>query len=144
LPRQDLEWLFEFKNATPKSELDMLATIQPTSKFGETFQYSNLLASAAGFVGGRAAYPAKELGAAYDLAMQTRVFEPLAMRSTTFDIARALKGDHAAAHGEDAEGKVAVASMDVNHSIVPLRPAGAAWSSARDLGKYIQMESARG
>jgi CubicO group peptidase (beta-lactamase class C family) len=30
LPRQDLEWLFEFKNATPESELALLATMQPT------------------------------------------------------------------------------------------------------------------
>jgi CubicO group peptidase (beta-lactamase class C family) len=35
LPRQDLEWLFEFKNATPESALTLLGTMQPTSKFGE-------------------------------------------------------------------------------------------------------------
>jgi hypothetical protein len=46
LPRQDLEWLFEFKNATPESELALLGTMQPTSKFGEVFQYSNLMAAA--------------------------------------------------------------------------------------------------
>ena len=52
MPRQDMEWLFEFKNATPKSALALLGTFQPTSKFGEVFQYSNLMAAAAGFIGG--------------------------------------------------------------------------------------------
>jgi CubicO group peptidase (beta-lactamase class C family) len=52
LPRQDFEWLFQFKGVTPDGALATLATVQPTSKFGEMFQYSNLLAGAAGFVGG--------------------------------------------------------------------------------------------
>ena len=64
------------------------ATMQPTSKFGELFQYSNPLAAAAGFIGGHVAFPKLELGAAYDEAMRTRVFEPLGMKATTFDFAR--------------------------------------------------------
>ena len=48
LPRQDFEWLMEFKTATPESALAVLGTIQPTSKFGEMFQYSNGLAAAGG------------------------------------------------------------------------------------------------
>ena len=65
--------------------------MQPTSKFGELFQYSNPLAAAAGFIGGHVAFPKLELGKAYDQAMQTRVFDPLGMKSTTFDGARAKK-----------------------------------------------------
>src|SRR5438477_2418194 len=57
LPRQDLEWLFEFKNATPESVLRTLGTMQPTSKFGQTFQYSNPMAAAAGYTGGHVAFP---------------------------------------------------------------------------------------
>ena len=34
--------------------------------------------------------------------------------------------------------------MELNYSIIPLRPAGAAWSSVRDMLKYVQMELARG
>ena len=77
LPRQDYEWLFQFDGVTPDSVLATLATMQPTSGFGEMFQYSNPLAGAAGFVGGHVAYPALELGAAYDSAMQRMVFDPL-------------------------------------------------------------------
>ncbi len=52
MPRQDYDWIFEFAKATPASALGMLGTMQPTSKFGEVFQYSNLMAAAAGFIGG--------------------------------------------------------------------------------------------
>jgi CubicO group peptidase (beta-lactamase class C family) len=144
LPRQDFEWLFEFKNATAKSEMDLLGTFQPTTKLGEVFQYSNLLASAAGFIGGAVAFPQKELGAAYDEAMRTRVFEPLGMSETTFDFGRALKGNHASPHADDIDGKTSVAAMDVNRSIIPLRPAGGAWSSVKNLTRYVQMELAKG
>ncbi|MFS8065475.1 MAG: serine hydrolase domain-containing protein [Byssovorax sp.] len=144
LPRQDLEWLFEYKNATPKTEIDLLGTMAPTTKFGETFQYSNLLASVAGFVGGHVLYPDRELGAAYDEAMRTRVFEPLGMKTTTFDLARAERGNHARPHGEDVDGNPSVARMDLNRSILPLRPAGGVWTSARDLMKYVQLELAAG
>lgn len=140
LPRQDLEWLFEYKNATPESELALLGTMQPTSKFGEVFQYSNLMAAAAGYIGAHAVYPNMELGAAYDRAMQKVVFDPLGMKSTTFDYSRALSGDHASPHGDDIDGHPKVAAMDINYSIVPARPAGAVWTSAADLIRYVELE----
>ncbi len=144
LPRQDLEWLFQFKEATPEKAMGTLATIQPTSKFGEMFQYSNLLAGAGGFVGGHVVNPKQELGAAYDEAMRTRVFEPLGMKSTTFDYAKALRGNHAFSHAPDLEGKPAKAAIDIDYSVIPLRPAGAAWSSVRDVLAYVSMELAEG
>jgi len=144
LPRQDLEWVFEFKNATPESALQTLGTMQPTSKFGEMFQYSNPMAAAAGYTGGHVAFPALELGAAYDSAMRTFVFQPLGMTSTTFDYAKALGGNHASPHSPDVDGKTSVASMDVNYAIIPDRPAGAAWSNVHDMLRYIAMELAEG
>jgi CubicO group peptidase (beta-lactamase class C family) len=144
LPRQDLEWIFEFKNATPETSLALLGTMQPTSKFGEVFQYSNLMASAAGYVGAHLYDPKSELGAAYDRAMQDLVFTPLGMNSTTFDMARALKANHASPHGDDVDGKPRVASMAFNYSVMPHRPAGGVWTSAHDLIKYVQLEIARG
>jgi hypothetical protein len=35
LPRQDCEWLFNFATATPASAFALLATMQPTTRFGE-------------------------------------------------------------------------------------------------------------
>jgi CubicO group peptidase (beta-lactamase class C family) len=144
LPRQDLEWLFQFEGVTPEGAMATLATVQPTSKFGEMFQYSNLLAGAGGFVGGHVLYPKLELGAAYDKAMRTLVFAPLSMNATTFDYAKALKGNHAFPHAPNIDGKPAKAVMEVNYAVIPLRPAGAAWSSVNDLLKYVSVELAEG
>jgi CubicO group peptidase (beta-lactamase class C family) len=144
LPRQDFEWLFQFKGVTPDGALGTLATMQPTTKFGEMFQYSNPLAGAGGFVGGHVAFPTLELGAAYDRAMQTRVFDPLKMKATTFDYAAALRGNHAMPHAPDIDGKPAHVVMEVNYAVIPLRPAGAAWSNVRDMLNYIAMELAEG
>jgi CubicO group peptidase (beta-lactamase class C family) len=140
LPRQDFEWLFEFKDVTPDGALKTLGTMKPTSKFGEMFQYSNPLAGAAGFAGGHVAFPKLELGAAYDEAMLTRVFRPLGMTATTFDFAQAFKANHAAAHAQDVTGKPARAVMEINYAVIPVRPAGGAWSNVRDMLKYVQME----
>ena len=144
LPRQDMEWLFQFKGVTPEGALATLATVQPTSKFGEMFQYSNLLAGAAGFTAGHVLYPQLEIGAAYDKAMQTEVFDPLGMKASTFDYARAQSGNHSIAHAPDVDGKPARAVAELNYSIIPLRPAGAAWSSVNDMLKYVSMELANG
>jgi CubicO group peptidase (beta-lactamase class C family) len=144
MPRQDFEWLFQWAGITPARVMDTLGTMQPTSKFGELFQYSNPLAAAAGFIGGHVVYPELELGAAFDKAMQTLVFEPLNMSKTTFDFAKGQAGNAAVPHAPDVNGKAALAIAKVNTSVVPLRPAGGAWSSIHDMLKYVQMELAEG
>ncbi|MGE0640872.1 MAG: serine hydrolase domain-containing protein [Thermoanaerobaculia bacterium] len=144
MPRQDMEWLFEYEHETPDSVLALLGTMQPTSGFGELFQYSNLMAAAAGYVAAHRTAPGKELGAAYDEAMRTKVFAPLGMTTTTFDYAKALAGNAAQPHGEDVDGAAARGRMDLNYSAVPIRPAGAVWTSARELAKYVEMELAKG
>lgn len=140
VPRQDFEWLFEGEKQTPQSVMVTLGTMQPTSGFGELFQYSNPMAAAAGYIGGQIAFPGTELGAGYDQAMQALVFDPLGMRNTTFDYAKAQTGDYSAPHGNNIEHKVEVMGMGLNDTIVSSRPAGAAWSTVNDLLKYVQME----
>src|SRR5215510_1856457 len=144
LPRQDFEWLFKFATVTPASVFALLATMQPTTRFGEVFQYSNLMAAAAGYVAAYVVDPQRELGAAYDEAMRAKVFEPLAMPHTTFDFSQALGGNVANPHGDDMDGNTRVARMAHNYSAVPFRPAGGVWTSARELSRYLQMELARG
>ena len=115
MPRQDMEWLFEYKGVTPEGALATLGTMQPTSKFGELFQYSNPLAAAAGFIGGHVAFPKLELGAAYDEAMRTRVFAPLGMSPTTFDFARGAPGNAARARPRYRRQARARRSRTVNY-----------------------------
>jgi CubicO group peptidase (beta-lactamase class C family) len=144
LPRQDLEWIFQFGSVTPDGALSTLGTMQPTTGFGELFQYSNPLAAAAGFIGGHVAFPKLDLGKAYDEAMRTRVFEPLGMKATTLDFKRAQTGNYASPHAQDIDGKTRLALATLNEAVIPVRPAGGAWSSVNDVLKYVQMELAEG
>jgi CubicO group peptidase (beta-lactamase class C family) len=144
MPRQDLEWIFDYGKMTPESTVALLGTMQPTSKVGELFQYSNLMAAAAGYTGAHVIHPDMELGAAYDSAVQSYVFDPLGMKETTFNMKRAFSGNHAGSHAPDADGKTAMAMTVINDAIIPARPAGGAWSSVNDMLKYVSMELAEG
>ena len=62
------------------------------------------------------------------------------MKATTFDFKRALAGNRAWPHSPDVDGKPARAVMELNYAIIPVRPAGGAWSNVRDMLKYVQME----
>ncbi|WP_228124972.1 serine hydrolase domain-containing protein [Candidatus Methylospira mobilis] len=146
LPRQDLEWLFDNGHTDPGAMMKSLSTLRPTSKFGEVFQYSNQLLSAAGYIGASVALPGRELGAAYDEIMQKRVFAPLQMARTTFDFAQATQDNYALPHSFDLNGKAVVAhmAMKVDRTVEPDRPAGGMWTSARDLSRYVMLELDRG
>lgn len=144
MPRQDLEWLFEYKKLNPASTFTLLSGMQPTSKFGEVFQYSNLMASAAGYIGAHIYDSSSELGAAYDRAMEKQIFEPLGMKNTTFDMAKAQRGNLASPHSDDVDGHTLLVKMEQNYSVVPFRPAGGVWTSAHDMTRYALLELGRG
>jgi CubicO group peptidase (beta-lactamase class C family) len=144
MPRQDMEWLLEFQRMTPVGSMTLLGTMQPTSGFGELFQYSNMMAAAAGYIGGHVAYPGMELGAAYDRAMQEQVFGPLGMKDTTHDFAIAQTGNFATAHAPTVDGVMTLAESRANLAVIPVRPAGGAWSSVTDMLRYVAMELSEG
>jgi CubicO group peptidase (beta-lactamase class C family) len=147
LPRSDLPRLFEFANATPQLTMRRLSQLQPTTRFGEAFQYSNELAAAAGFVAGHALDPKLPLGESYERAMQRWIFQPLEMRSTTFDYSKALHEDHAAAHTWSIRGRGAtevIAPLGLDGATRAIVPAGFAWSNADDMLRYVQLELTNG
>jgi len=144
LPRQDLPWIFQGDQAQASTVLTWLSTMKPTSDFGDLYQYSNLLAASGGYLGAHVREPDRELGAAYDAAMQALVFDPLGMSRTTFDYAKALAGNHAAPHALDIDGRQQVAVMGLNAAGIPSRPDGGEWSTARDMLAYVRMELAKG
>ena len=145
VPRKDFEWLFTGTSQTPPSTtFSFLAGTEPTSKFGEVFQYNNLMATAAGYIGAHIVHPDRELGAAYDAAMQELIFDPLGMRDTTFSMDKALAANHASPHGEDPDGKLHVLKMYINRAVAPFRPAGGAWSSPHDMILYVRDELTQG
>lgn len=150
LPRQDMEFLFEYGDSTPQQRFDELSKMTPTTGFGETFQYSNSLVSAGGWVAAAAAYPKLSLSDAYAKAMKTRVFEPLGMTRTTFVTAEAARGDHAIPHGIAFNGPAHRSfsheqmPLSVEDAVVSVAPAGGAWSTVQDLARVMLVELARG
>jgi CubicO group peptidase (beta-lactamase class C family) len=144
MPRQDFEWLFEYKKYKPASTFTLLSAMKPTSKFGEVFQYSNLMAAAAGYVAAQVLEPGGAPGAAYDRAMERQIFKPLGMSNTTFDMEKAQHGNFASPHSDDIDGKTRLIAMEQNYSVVPFRPAGGVWTSAHDMTQYALLELRRG
>lgn len=144
LPRKDWGFILADQGAPAADTFRQLAETQPTSAFGELFQYNNLLAAAAGYVGGALAYPGMEVGAAYDKAMEDRIFSPLGMKSTTFDIAEGERGNWAKPHGLDVDGRMTLMSNSFNYGPYPYRPAGSAYSTTADMARYVQLELTKG
>ncbi|MEO7111759.1 MAG: serine hydrolase domain-containing protein, partial [Polyangiaceae bacterium] len=144
LPRQDLEFLFEYAKATPESRVASMKAMRPTTGFGETFQYSNTMVATGGFIAAHVTAPNQALGPAYDAAMKSLVFGPLGMKSTTFDFAAAQKQNHASPNGEDLTGAVRAYPIKDEEGVVAIRPAGAAWSNVTDMARYVSLELGKG
>ena len=140
MPRQDIEFCFNYDTATPETRMQEMRGMKPTTNPGETFQYSNMMVAAGGYSAGHAAYPDLELGQAYDKAMQSRVFDPLHMNSTTCDFSGPYT--YATSHGRTIE--------DIFVPIAPetwiqsARPAGALWSNVHDMAQYLIVELNKG
>ena len=145
VPRKDFDWILGTTPQTgPEETFVQLANTEPTSSYGQIFQYSNTMASAAGYIAGHLEYPNLPIGAAYDKTMQTLIFEPLGMSRTTFDMQKALSEDHASPHGQNIDGVTKVVTTPINDIAIPYRPAGAAWSSPHDMIRYVENEVTQG
>jgi CubicO group peptidase (beta-lactamase class C family) len=143
MPRQDLEFIFE-GHIGPEERLASMATMKPTTGFGETFQYSNLMVSAGGFAGAHAFAPRKKLGAAYDDAMAALVFKPLGMKASTFDFKKVARAEHAAPHPFGLDGEPAAMPITLETWVQPLRPAGGMWSNVEDMARFALLELGAG
>ncbi len=144
LPRKDYAFILGDRGLPASDTFRQLGQTQPTSGFGELFQYNNLMASAAGYLGGALLYPRMELGAAFDKAMEEKIFKPLGMRNTTFDFDEGMRGNWARPHGLDVDGRLTEMPVDFNYTVYPYRPAGGAWSTTADMAKYVQLELSKG
>lgn len=145
MPRKDMEFLFEFKNATAEKLVESMKGISPTTGFGETFQYSNQMVAIGGYAAAHVLQPQKPLRAAYEAALTERVLAPLGMKRSTISLDRAAKDrDHATPHGKNMDRVSIPLSIRMEKIVDSLAPSGAAWSSAREMSAYVASELARG
>jgi CubicO group peptidase (beta-lactamase class C family) len=146
IPGRDIELFFESSTFTPQGVVTALASVAPTGTLGERFQYNNLLIGAAGYaVGVAAGGGAEDVALAYDVALRERVLGPIGMVRSTFDPKEVLAdGAYAIPHATDLSGTLQPVPLVSERSLLPVAPAGALWSSAREMARYLQTELARG
>jgi len=140
VPRRMEEISFEYSELTPEDIIESLANIPVYGEFERSFNYSSRMLAAGGYiasltVGGEYG----DLGNAYARVMQERVFDPLEMTSSTFSVQEALaSGNYATPYYSTLSGYHAT-PPEVEGIFTPIAPAGALWSNADDMGKYLTM-----
>jgi CubicO group peptidase (beta-lactamase class C family) len=147
MPRQDLDFVFEYAKVAPDGVLKAFAKVKPTTGFGETFQYSNQMTALGGFLAARVAHPKKALGAAYEAALKEKLFGPMGMADTTASFEEGRRGNAASPHGGSlvgAFGEPVVLPSSMETFVTPLAPAGAVFSTAHDMARYALVELASG
>lgn len=141
MPRSDMELVFQALGNDPERFLARMRQQKPTTGFGETFQYSNQLVALGGYAAAKTAAPDCGLAAAYRRVMDEQVFVPLGMDRTTLLFP---ESDRALPHGPDLKGETQPIDMHMENFAGAIAPAGAAWSTVRDMARYLQMELAGG
>ncbi len=146
IPGLNLESYFIGSSLTPEGVVAALRDVAPAAPYGETFIYNNLLVATGGYALGVAADGRTgSLGAPYDLALRERVLGPIGMTRSTFDFDAVLaSGDYALPHATDLSGSLQTLPLTAEQGLLPYRPAGALWSNAREMARYLSTELAHG
>ena len=144
MPRRDTDLIFRMNGISAADRMAEMKDMMPTTGFGETFQYSNYLVAAGGYAAARAFTPDGTLETAYERAMRELVFEPLGMARTSLPPRNDRDADQAAPHALDLAGDIAAIEPAMERFADAVAPAGAAWSTARDVARYVVLELAGG
>lgn len=144
LPRWDMEFIFEWEGSTPEKRIELLNAMKPTTGFGETFQYSNLMVATGGYVAAMTATKGKDLKRSYVEVMTSEVLRPLGMTATALDLDEARKREHARPHGRTLTFDPQPIATETERGVDSVMPAGGAWSNVRDLSRWLLLELGNG
>ena len=146
VPRRDIELVFNAGHLSAQDVVKSLSTFEFFTKFGEAFQYSNQMVATAGYVSAVAAGASPEnMYNGYVQQMQQRIFDPIGMTHTTFSFESvAAAPDHATPYGLNLDGRYTPLPLSTEMLLEPVAPAGASWSTARDMASYLITELNRG
>jgi CubicO group peptidase (beta-lactamase class C family) len=139
VPRRDVELVFHGNQLTAEEVVRSLRTFQFFTKFGEAFQYSNQMVATGGYVAAVAAgADPNHLYQGYLAQMQQRVLNPIGMAASTFSFDKVeVSGDYAKPHGMELLGGYQPLTLDAERFLIPVAPAGALWSNASDMARYL-------
>jgi CubicO group peptidase (beta-lactamase class C family) len=144
MPRQDMEFLFRYSGIIAEQRMEQMRSMTPTTGFGETFQYSNLLVAAGGYAAARAFTGDGSLSEAYERGLRALVTEPLGMTDTVLRQEEAVRGEAAMPHAMDFAGRASRIPVSMEGAVESVAPAGGAWSTVLDLARYVMLELGKG
>jgi CubicO group peptidase (beta-lactamase class C family) len=129
LPRHDAVWYGS--DLSREQIYQRLRHLELSAEPRARFQYNNLMYMTAGYLGGRVS------GSDWETLVKTNLLQPLGMTSTSFTVADLKKApDHATGYTlNDDEKPVAKPFQE----LVAMGPTGSLNSSAKDMGRYLQM-----
>jgi CubicO group peptidase (beta-lactamase class C family) len=146
VPRRDLELAFESEGGTAAEMIASLCDFTFFTPIGEAFQYSNQMVAAGGYIAALAAGgDLPTVHEDYVAGMEQRIFGPIGMDDTTFSEAEVReRGNYALPHALALDGTVTSFPLDVEVGVEAVAPAGGAWSTVEDLGRFVVTQLQRG
>ena len=140
VPRRMEDISVQYSEMTAEDMIESLSTIPRAGTFEHSYNYSERMYSAGGYLaalatGGEYGH----LAEAYIRLMHDRIFDPVGMTSTTLSIDEAVaSGNYATPYYSSLTGYHAILP-EVEGMFTPIAPTGAEWSNAEDLGKFLIM-----
>lgn len=145
VPRYDI--ISSLADFTPQQLVSSLTQIPLVAAPGETWNYNNQMVATAGYLSALVAgAPLDSLYEGYVKLVQDRVFDAIGMPATTFDFSRATANpNHALPYTYDQVTQNYIPVRLENERFTgPIAPAGAVWSNAEDMARYLQTELSGG
>jgi CubicO group peptidase (beta-lactamase class C family) len=125
---------------TPQEMFTLLAEIPMVAAPGETYNYSNQMVTAGGYVSALATgVPMDGLYEGYVDLIQERVFDPIEMPNTTFDFEAAIASpNHALPFVyKPVSQSYSAVPLEGERFVKAVAPAGAVWSNVEDMARYL-------
>ena len=144
MPRRDLDFIFEIEGISAEDRMRQMKEMSPTTKPGETFQYSNYLVAAGGFAAARSYEKSLSLLASYGKAMSDLVFKPLNMKRTVIINKYPYIKNSAFPHSYGLSLKSQLISTKIEEFTNSIAPAGSVWSNVDDMLNYLLLELSSG
>ena len=140
MPRRDFDFIFEIDGISAEDRMKQMKEMSPTTKLGETFQYSNYLVAAGGFAAAKSYEQTLPLLDSYKKAMRDLVFNPLSMKRTVVINKSPYIKNSAFPYSYDLSLKPELISTKIEEFTHSVAPAGSIWSNVDDILRYLSLE----
>ncbi|MCD4785596.1 MAG: serine hydrolase [Candidatus Eremiobacteraeota bacterium] len=147
LPRHDIVWWVN-SGLSRKEIMDRLQYLKPSYGFREIMQYNNHMYVLSGYV------VEKITGKSWEESVRERIFKPLGMNDSCFEIADVMKSNNYALpyhlqpkkpeQMPEKPADVPIKQIPFCKDLVSIGPAGSINSNIEDMGKWVKLHLNRG